>query len=127
MVTYLIVIYYLISLLLHNGRGHKDQKEVQRTMNKYELAIVVGAKVEEEARTATLEKVKSLVTRFGGVVSEVKEAGVKKLAYEIQKQNEGFYYFVRFEANADAPAQIESTLRIMKDELLRFLCVSVEE
>ncbi|HAZ91051.1 MAG TPA: 30S ribosomal protein S6 [Eubacterium sp.] len=96
-------------------------------MNKYELAIVVGAKVEEEARTATLEKVKSLVTRFGGVVSEVKEAGVKKLAYEIQKQNEGFYYFVRFEANADAPAQIESTLRIMKDELLRFLCVSVEE
>ena len=35
-------------------------------MNKYELALVVSANVEDEVRTATIEKVNELITRFGG-------------------------------------------------------------
>ena len=35
-------------------------------MNKYELAVVVSANVEDEVRTATIEKVNELITRFGG-------------------------------------------------------------
>ena len=65
-------------------------------MNKYELAVVVSAKIEDEDRAATIEKVKEYITRFGGTVTEVEEWGKKKLAYEIQKMREGFYYFVRF-------------------------------
>ena len=66
-------------------------------MNKYELAVVVSAKIEDEDRAATIEKVKEYITRFGGTVTEVDEWGKRKLAYEIQKMREGFYYFVRFE------------------------------
>ena len=69
-------------------------------MNKYELAVVVSAKIEDEDRAATIEKVKEYITRFGGTVTEVEEWGKKKLAYEIQKMHEGFYYFVRFESDA---------------------------
>ena len=64
-------------------------------MNKYELAVVVSAKIEDEDRAATIEKVKEYITRFGGTVTEVEEWGKKKLAYEIQKMHEGFYYFVQ--------------------------------
>ena len=39
-------------------------------MNKYELAVVVNAKIEDDARTATIEKVKEYITRFGGTVTE---------------------------------------------------------
>ena len=53
-------------------------------MNKYELALVVSAKIEDDARTATVEKAKEYITRAGGNVTEVEEAGKKKLAYEIQ-------------------------------------------
>ena len=35
-------------------------------MNKYELAVVVSAKIEDDARAAVVEKVKDLITRFGG-------------------------------------------------------------
>ena len=66
-------------------------------MNKYELAVVVSAKIEDDARTETVEKVKALVERFGGQISEVDEWGKRRLAYEIQKMKEGYYYFVRFE------------------------------
>lgn len=91
-------------------------------MNKYELAVVVSAKIEDEDRAATIEKVKEYITRFGGTVTEVEEWGKKKLAYEIQKMHEGFYYFVRFEADAICPAEVERRIRIMEN-VIRYLCV----
>ena len=95
-------------------------------MNKYELALIVNAKIEDDARTATVERAKEYITRAGGTVTEVEECGKKKLAYEIQKMSDGFYYFIQFDAAADAPAQIEQNVRIM-DNVLRFLCVRKDE
>ena len=95
-------------------------------MNKYELALVVNAKIEDDARAAVVEKAKEYVTRAGGTITEVEEWGKKKLAYEIRKMSDGFYYFIQFEASAAAPAQIEQKVRIM-DNVLRFLCVRKDE
>ena len=95
-------------------------------MNKYELAVVVSAKLEDDERAATIERVKEYITRFGGTVTNVDEWGKKRLAYEIQKMNDGFYYFIKFEAETTAIAEIESQMRIM-DNVLRYLCVKVEE
>ena len=85
-------------------------------MNKYELALVVSAKIEDDARTATVEKAKEYITRAGGTVTEVEEWGKKKLAYDVQKMSEAFYYFIQFEQD----------VRIM-DNVLRFLCVRKDE
>ena len=63
-------------------------------MNKYELALVVNAKIEDDARTATVEKAKEYIIRFGGTVTEVEDWGKKRLAYEVQKMREAFYYFI---------------------------------
>ena len=95
-------------------------------MNKYELALIVSAKIEDDARTATVEKAKEYITRAGGNVTEVEDWGKKKLAYEIQKMGEGFYYFIQFEAAGNVPATIEQDVRIM-DNVLRFLCVRKDE
>ncbi|MBS6195890.1 MAG: 30S ribosomal protein S6 [Clostridiales bacterium] len=94
-------------------------------MNKYELALVVNAKIEDEAREAVVEKAKNYVTRFGGTITEVEEWGKKRLAYEIQKMREGFYYFIQFEAEATCPAELEKRVRIM-DNVLRYLVVKKE-
>ena len=95
-------------------------------MNKYELAVVVSAKIEDEERAASIEKIKEVIARFGGVVTNVDEWGKKRLAYEIQKMKEGFYYFIQFEAETSAPAEIESRIRIM-DGVIRYLCVKQVE
>ena len=95
-------------------------------MNKYELALVVNGKIEDDARTAAVEKAKEYITRFGGTVTEVEDWGKKRLAYEVQKMREGFYYFIQFDAEADVPAQVEQRVRIM-DNILRFLCVRKDE
>ena len=91
-------------------------------MNKYELALVVSAKIEDDARTAVVEKAKEYITRAGGTVTEVEEAGKKRLAYEIQKMKEGYYYFIQFDASAECPAEIERRVRIM-EPVMRYLCV----
>ena len=94
-------------------------------MNKYELVIVLNGNLEDDARSAAMEKVNNYITRFGGVVTGTDDWGKKKLAYEIQKMNEAFYQIVKFEAPADAPAQIESKVRIM-EQVIRFLVVKQE-
>ncbi|MFV0527533.1 MAG: 30S ribosomal protein S6 [Lachnospiraceae bacterium] len=92
-------------------------------MNKYELTLVLNAKVEDDVRLAALEQVKEYVTRFGGTITDVEEWGKKRLAYEIQKMHEGFYYFIHFDADAAAPEEIEGRIRIL-DNVLRFLIVN---
>ena len=95
-------------------------------MNKYELVVVVSAKLEEEERVAEIEKVSNLVTRFGGTITDVEEWGKKKLAYEIQKMSEAYYYFIHFDTdNTDCPNEIEDQIRIMEN-VIRYLCVKVE-
>ena len=89
-------------------------------MNKYELAVVLSAKLEDEERAAAIEKVKGYITRFGGTVTNVDEWGKKKLAYEIQKMHEGFYYFIQFEADAQCPAEVERHVRIMDNVCLLY-------
>ena len=91
-------------------------------MTKYELAVIVSAKIEDDARAAAVDKCKALIERFGGQITDVDEWGKKKLAYEINKMNEGFYYFIRFEAEKTAPAEIEKRMRIA-DNVIRYLCV----
>ncbi|MCB7304172.1 30S ribosomal protein S6 [Bariatricus massiliensis] len=94
-------------------------------MNKYELAVVVNAKLEDDARAEVIEKVKALIVRFGGNVTDVDEWGKRRLAYEIQKMKEGVYYFVHFEADSTVPAEVEQRIRIM-DNVIRYLCVKQE-
>ena len=94
-------------------------------MNKYELAVVVSAKVEDDVRAGVIEKVKELIARFGGNVTDVDEWGKKRLAYEIQKMTEGYYYFIHFESDSTVPAELESRMRIMEN-VIRFLCVKQE-
>lgn len=91
-------------------------------MNHYELALVVNAKIEDEARLATLEAVKELITKFGGTVTNVDDWGKKKLAYEIQKMKEGYYYFIQFDADTTVPGEIEQRVRIMEN-VIRYLCI----
>ena len=94
-------------------------------MNKYELCVVVNAKIEEEERVSTIEKVKELIERFGGTITNIDDWGKKRLAYEIQKMKEGYYHFIRFDAGSKTPVEIESRIRIM-DNVIRYLCVRLE-
>ena len=95
-------------------------------MSKYELAVVVRAKIEDDERAAVVDKCKALIERFGGTVTNVDDWGKKRMAYEVQKMKDAFYYFIQFDAETSAPVEIENRIRIM-DNVLRFLIVKQDE
>ena len=95
-------------------------------MKKYELALVIAPTLDEEALAAEKASVNALIERFGGTVDKVDDWGKRRLAYEINKVNEGSYSFISFTADTTAPAEIESRMRI-KENVLRYLIIAEEE
>ena len=89
----------------------------------YELALVLNGKLEDDARAEALEKVQNYITRFGGSVVNVDDWGKKRFAYDINKQKEGFYYFIKFQSeNNNCPNELEANVCIM-ESVVRYLVV----
>ena len=95
-------------------------------MNQYELAVVVSARLDEEGQKAELERVQELISRFGGTIEKVDNWGRRKLAYPIQKQNDGVYSFITYSSESETPAEVESRLRIMEN-VIRFLVIRLDD
>ena len=89
----------------------------------YELALVLNGKLEDDARAEALEKVQNYITRFGGSVVNVDDWGKKRFAYDINKQKEGFYCFIKFQSeDNNCPNELEANVRIM-ESVVRYLVV----
>lgn len=94
-------------------------------MNKYELVVIVKPNLEEAEIKSEFESVQELITKFGGNIEKVDDWGKRRLAYEIKKFSDGFYSFITFVADSNAPMEIEKRMRI-KENVLRYLVVRQE-
>ena len=91
-------------------------------MHKYELALVISAKLDDETRAAVLEKAKGYITRYEGTIGEIEEWGKKKLAYEINGLTDGDYTLIDFQTEPEAIAELDRVLHIM-DAVVRYMIV----
>lgn len=94
-------------------------------MNKYELVYILKPSVEEEKRAQLLEKFRGII-ETEGAIENVDEWGNRRLAYEIDKINEGYYVLVNFSSGTDVINELNRNLRIA-DEVLRHLIVRIRE
>ena len=90
-------------------------------MNKYETIFIINPSVEEAKIKELIEKFSDLINKDGKVES-VEEWGLKKLAYLVRKQSEGYYVLINFDANPDVIAELERIYRIT-DEVIKFITV----
>lgn len=91
-------------------QGTQDHKEV-KSMDKYEILYIIRCDVEEDRRAATIEKFETLTTNLGGVVDSLDKMGMKKFAYEINKQNEGYYVFMCVTCSSETVAEVNRQMR----------------
>jgi len=94
--------------------------------NKYELGVIVRADLQEDGLRAEMDRITALLDRFGATIDKVDEWGRRKLAYPIQKQQEGVYTFIYYTAPSSTPREVESRIRLMEN-VLRFLTVNLNE
>ena len=94
-------------------------------MNKYESVVIINPNVDEEGTKALVKKFSDLINT-DGKLEKADELGLKKLAYEVRKNKEGYYVVFYFEANTSLVAELERNYRIT-DEVIKFMTIKVEE
>ena len=87
-------------------------------MTNYELMYIIDPTLEQDKKDATVETVNEIVTTNGGEVSEVDVWGMRKLAYPIEKKEEGYYVVMEFKAGTDVPKELDRRLKI-SDAIIR--------
>ncbi|MFQ9892638.1 MAG: 30S ribosomal protein S6, partial [Emergencia sp.] len=75
-------------------------------MTNYEVMFIIDPTLEEAKKEATIEKVKDIIAA-DGEVSKVDTWGMKKLAYPIEKKNEGYYVVIDFAASTELPKELD--------------------
>ena len=94
-------------------------------MRKYESVIIVNPNLDEEALKALEDKFTGLINQNGKVES-FENQGKKRLAYEIKKNKEAYYFVIKFEAKPDSIAEFQRILRIT-DSVLKFIVIDTEK
>ncbi len=95
-------------------------------MNKYEIMFIVKTTMESDAALKVANTYKALITDNKGEVTNFKEMGQRKLAYEIKKQNTGFYYVFNFTATAETIKELDRRLGL-DENILRHLIIRLDE
>ena len=94
-------------------------------MREYELIFIVHPDLEETATNEVVERIQGWITETDGKINKVDPWGKRRLAYPIQKQNEGQYFLLHVEIDPTSVAEIERNLRFL-EPVMRFLITAVE-
>lgn len=94
-------------------------------MINYEVMFIIDPTLEDEKKDAAVERVKNVIAAEGEV-GNVDVWGLRKLAYPIQKKNEGYYVVIDFKAEPTLPAELDRRLRISED-FMRHIIVNKDD
>ena len=89
-------------------------------MTNYQTLLVGQPTLDKPAISKLVDKTNHQITKGGGKPVRTSEWGIKKLAYEIRKQREGFYILFEFSGEKDCVRQLEDFLNI-QTEVLRYM------
>ncbi|ACJ35201.1 Ribosomal protein S6 [Anoxybacillus flavithermus WK1] len=95
-------------------------------MRKYEIMYIIRPNMEEEARKAVVERFNNVLTENGAEITNVKEWGKRRLAYEIEKFRDGYYMILNVVAKPAAVQEFDRLARISED-IIRHIVVKEEE
>ena len=95
-------------------------------MTNYELMFIIDPTLEEEKKNADVEMVQGIIANGGGEVSNVDVWGNRKLAYPIEKKEEGYYVVVTFQAPPELPKEISRRQRI-SDDVMRHQIINLDQ
>ena len=94
-------------------------------MRKYDLTLVLSASLDKENQDKAIDKIKKLIADAGGKVNKIDEWGKRQLVFRIKKQNEGIYFNLDLEIEADKVKTINDKLKV-EEIILRHLLVRKE-
>jgi small subunit ribosomal protein S6 len=95
-------------------------------MRVYEELFIVKPDAPEEEVDAYIGQVKDLITNGKGTIEKADKWGTRKLAYKVQKYNEGIYVLIQFSSSPDLVKEVERRMRVT-DLVIKFITVRIDE
>ena len=92
-------------------------------MVNYEGVFILDPDIAADASKATVAQLQDLVTKNGGRVDGLQEWGKKRLAYKINKKQDGTYVIVNFQMDSQFTKKLEQAFRL-NDNIMRYLLVN---
>ena len=104
--------------------SEKAPKVEDKQLRDYELVVIISTEAMDKDSATTIDKVSQLITRKGGIISDVEQWGKRKLAYPIRHFMEGYYVLSRFRLEPASCNELEANLRL-SEEILRHLLIKL--
>ena len=95
-------------------------------MRKYEAMYIIRPNIDDESRKALVERFNTILTDNGAEITESKDWGKRRLAYEIEDYREGYYQIVNFVAEPAAVQEFDRLVKINED-IIRHIVVKEDE
>ncbi len=95
-------------------------------MRHYETTYILRPNLGEDQFNEIIERTNAIVTDDGGSIIDIEHWGIKKLAYEIKKETQGYYVYMSYAAPGTTVKELERIFRI-DDRLLRYLTIKLTE
>ena len=92
----------------------------------YETTFIVNASLEDSQIEGAITHIQEIITRNGGEITAVNKWGRKRLAYTIQKKNNGFYANLEFLGTEPVIAQLQRTFQLDQN-FLRYLTIQIDK
>lgn len=92
-------------------------------MKKYEVMFIIRPNLDEQAREALVAEVSEVFTTRSSEVLNVKNMGLRELAYEIAGEKKGFYVLLNVNATPEAVKEFERVANI-KEAIIRYITVA---
>jgi small subunit ribosomal protein S6 len=95
-------------------------------MRNYEGIFIINPDLAGDAAKSIVGQVQEMVTKNGGRVDNIQEWGKRRLAYKINKKQEGNYLLLNFQMDSKQTKRLEQALRL-NDNVMRYLLVNKDE
>lgn len=94
-------------------------------MRNYEIMYIVRPNLEEEGRKALIETFNNVFTNMQSEVTDIKEWGMRDLAYPIQDFTKGYYVVMNVNSTIEARNEFDRLVKISED-IIRSIVVKQE-
>jgi small subunit ribosomal protein S6 len=89
-------------------------------VTEYEILLLLDPELSDEKQAEIVERVKTLVEKDGGSFERHDPWGRRKLAYPIDKKEDGVYHLLTFSASPETLDELSRVLKI-DDDVLRHM------
>ncbi len=94
-------------------------------MKRYEVTAIVKSDLPDDDITALIDRIQKIITKRKGLIVKIDKWGKRRLAYEINKQKDGYYFLIDLVGDGSIIDEIERNYKI-DDRILKFITIKKE-